>query len=62
MVRFDFVKFFIFLVCFCICRGLLGDFYVFLSVNEMFGIVREGINLFFNIIIDYMDVIFGIVV
>lgn len=61
MARFDFVKFFTSLVCLCICRGPPGDLYVFLSVNEMPGIVREGTNLFSNITIDYTDAILGTV-
>lgn len=43
-------------------RGIAGDLYLFLHVNEKPGIQRDGINLYSNINIDYTEAILGTVV
>jgi molecular chaperone DnaJ len=44
------------------CSGPLGDLYVYLDVEEITGIQRDGINLTSTISISYADAILGTVV
>lgn len=44
------------------CSGPLGDLYVYLDVEEITGIQRDGINLTSTISISYVDAILGTVV
>jgi molecular chaperone DnaJ len=44
------------------CSGPLGDLYVYLDVEEIRGIQRDGINLTSTISISYADAILGTVV
>jgi molecular chaperone DnaJ len=43
------------------CSGPLGDLYVYLDVEEITGIQRDGINLTSTISISYADAILGTV-
>lgn len=41
------------------CRGVSGDLYIFVRVNEKQGIHREGLHLYSDVTIDYTDAILG---
>ncbi|PRQ15867.1 putative chaperone DnaJ [Rosa chinensis] len=43
-------------------RGVVGDVYIMLRINERTGIRREGVNLFSTINIDYTEAILGTVI
>lgn len=45
-----------------LCRGPPGDLYVYLDVEEIPGIQRDGINLSSTISISYLDAILGTVI
>ena len=47
---------------FIIIRGPPGDLFVYLDVEEISGIQRDGINLNSTISISYLDAILGTVV
>lgn len=40
-------------------RGIVGDLYLFIHINEKPGISREGLNLYSDISIDYTEAILG---
>ncbi|KAK8933274.1 Chaperone protein dnaJ 2 [Platanthera zijinensis] len=40
-------------------RGIVGDLYLFIHINEKPGIRREGLNLYSDINIDYTEAILG---
>lgn len=46
----------------CHCRGPPGDLFVYLEVEEIPGIQRDGINLSSTLTISYLDAILGVVV
>lgn len=43
-------------------RGVAGDVYIMLRVNEKAGIRRDGLNLYSTINIDYTEAILGTVI
>lgn len=47
---------------FFLCRGPPGDLYVYLNVEEIEGIQRDGINLCSTVSISYLDAILGAIV
>lgn len=42
-----------------LCRGAIGDLYLFIHVKERQGICREGLNLHSEVSIDYTEAILG---
>lgn len=50
------------LFLFSSCRGTPGDLYVYLDIEEIPEIQRDGINLTSTVTINYLDAILGTIV
>lgn len=47
---------------FFVFRGVAGDLYILLHIDEKHGIRRDGLNLYSTISVDYTEAILGTVV
>lgn len=42
-------------------RGIAGDLYLVLHIEEKQGIQRDGMNLYSKVVVDYTEAILGVI-